>query len=53
LAATNNSAGIDRQLLGGRIATLRKTRGLNLKEVAKVCGFSQATLSRIETGQND
>tara|TARA_B110000091_G_scaffold21083_1_gene19831 strand:+ start:426 stop:1034 length:609 start_codon:yes stop_codon:yes gene_type:complete len=53
LAATNNSAGIDRQPLGGRIATLRKIRGLNLKEVAKVCGFSQATLSRIETGQTD
>lgn len=41
------------QPLGVRIATLRKARGMNLAEVANVCGFSQATLSRIETGRSD
>jgi transcriptional regulator with XRE-family HTH domain len=37
--------------LGARISALRKAHGLRLAQLAKVCGFSQATLSRIETGQ--
>lgn len=39
--------------LGARIGSLRKANGLTLAQVAEACGFSEATLSRIERGQSD
>jgi len=37
--------------LGSRIATLRRAKGLTLTSLSDICGFSEATLSRIENGQ--
>ncbi len=42
-----------RQPLGRRISSLRKSKGMTLSEVAEICGVSEATMSRIETGQTD
>lgn len=39
--------------LGSRIGSLRKANGLTLAQVADACGFSEATLSRIERGHSD
>lgn len=38
--------------LGARIAALRKERGLTLAQLARACGLSEATLSRIENGHS-
>lgn len=38
--------------LGARIAGLRRARGLTLTALSEICGFSEATLSRIENGQS-
>ncbi len=38
---------------GGRIRALRETRGLNLHELARLCGISASALSLIETGKRD
>ena len=39
--------------VGGRIRALRETRGLNLHELARLCGISASALSLIETGKRD
>lgn len=39
--------------IGGRIRKLRETRGLNLHELARLCGISASALSLIETGKRD
>ncbi|HAE29006.1 MULTISPECIES: helix-turn-helix domain-containing protein [Hyphomonas] len=38
---------------GARIRKLRETRGLNLHELARLCGISAPALSLIETGKRD
>lgn len=50
-SVVKRSARGEGQPLGARIAALRKSHGLNLTNLAEVCGFSEATLSRIENGQ--
>ena len=37
--------------VGGRIRKLRDARGLNLHELARLCGISASALSLIETGK--
>ena len=39
--------------VGKRIRALRETRGLNLHELARLCGISASALSLIETGKRD
>lgn len=39
--------------VGGRIRALREERGLNLHELAQLCGISASALSLIETGKRD
>lgn len=39
--------------VGGRIRKLRDARGLNLHELARLCGISASALSLIETGKRD
>lgn len=39
--------------VGARIRKLRETRGLNLHELARLCGISAPALSLIETGKRD
>ena len=39
--------------VGGRIRALRDARGLNLHELARLCGISASALSLIETGKRD
>lgn len=39
--------------VGGRIRELREARGLNLHELARLCGISASALSLIETGKRD
>ena len=39
--------------VGSRIRALRAGRGLNLHELARLCGISASTLSLIETGKRD
>lgn len=39
--------------VGSRIRKLREARGLNLHELARLCGISASALSLIETGQRD
>jgi len=39
--------------VGGRIRTLRESRGLNLHKLARLCGISASALSLIETGKRD
>ena len=39
--------------VGGRIRALRTERGLNLHQLARLCGISAGALSLIETGQRD
>jgi len=39
--------------VGARIRKLRETRGLNLHELARLCGISASALSLIETGKRD
>lgn len=39
--------------LGRRIAALRRSKGMKLADMAATCGVSEATMSRIETGQTD
>ncbi len=39
--------------VGSRIRRLRETRGLNLHELARLCGISASALSLIETGKRD
>lgn len=39
--------------IGGRIRALRAVRGLNLHELARLCGISASALSLIETGKRD
>lgn len=38
---------------GGRIRALREKHGLNLHELARLCGISASALSLIETGKRD
>jgi transcriptional regulator with XRE-family HTH domain len=38
---------------GARIRKLRESRGLNLHELARLCGISAPALSLIETGKRD
>lgn len=42
-----------RQPLGRRLSNLRRGSGMKLSEVAEICGISEATMSRVETGQTD
>ena len=42
-----------RRPFGRRIAELRKSRDMTLAHVAQICGVSEATMSRIETGKTD
>jgi transcriptional regulator with XRE-family HTH domain len=37
--------------LGEKVKTLREKKGMNQKEVAEASGITQATISRIESGQ--
>lgn len=39
--------------VGNRIRKIREARGLNLHELARLCGISASALSLIETGQRD
>ena len=39
--------------IGQRLSNFRRARGMTLAEIADVCGVSEATMSRIETGQTD
>lgn len=39
--------------VGARIRKLRESRGLNLHELALLCGISAPALSLIETGKRD
>ena len=39
--------------VGQRIRSLRDARGLNLHELARLCGISAPALSLIETGKRD
>lgn len=39
--------------VGSRIRGLRDKRGLNLHELARLCGISASALSLIETGKRD
>ena len=39
--------------VGGRIREMREARGLNLHELARLCGISASALSLIETGKRD
>ena len=39
--------------IGQRLSTFRRARGMTLAEIADVCGVSEATMSRVETGQTD
>lgn len=39
--------------VGSRIRKLREARGLNLHELARLCGISASALSLIETGKRD
>lgn len=41
------------QSVGSRIRALRDARGLNLHELARLCGISASALSLIETGKRD
>ncbi|MEK9880763.1 MAG: XRE family transcriptional regulator [Paracoccaceae bacterium] len=38
---------------GRKIAELRKSRDMTLAHIAQICGVSEATMSRIETGKTD
>ena len=42
-----------REPLGKRIYSFRRAKGLKLSQTAEMCGVSEATMSRIETGQTD
>jgi len=37
--------------LGKRVQKLREERGMNQRQLAEACGLTQATISRIESGQ--
>jgi len=50
--ASQPTASFDAPPLGARIAELRKDRGLTLAQLARACGLSEATLSRIENGHS-
>ncbi len=50
--ATQPAKDFDDPPLGARIATLRKERGLTLAQLARACGLSEATLSRVENGHS-
>lgn len=39
--------------IGSRIRQRREARGLNLHELARLCGISASALSLIETGKRD
>ena len=39
--------------IGGRIRKVREESGLNLHELARLCGISAPALSLIETGKRD
>lgn len=43
----------ERRLVGRRIRTLRKTRGLSQEKLAELVGTSPKYLSRIETGREN
>ena len=43
----------DRYVAGGRLAALRRKKGLTAREVAKATGMSPQSLSRIERGRHD
>ena len=36
--------------LGKRIRTIRQEKGITQNELAKICGFEKASMSRIESG---
>ena len=40
-------------VVGARIRKIREQRGLNLHELARLCGISASALSNIETGKRD
>jgi len=40
-------------ILGGRIRKLRTKKGLSLSELAYMCDFEKASLSRIELGKTN
>ncbi len=42
---------MDKNLIGGRIRTLRKRMGWTLQDVADRCDFTRSLLSKIETGK--
>ena len=39
--------------IGQRLSNFRRARGMTLAEIANLCGVSEATMSRIETGQTE
>jgi len=41
----------ERERIGGRIAELRKAKGLTQMQLAEKTGFSQSNIGRIETGR--
>ena len=42
-----------RKPLGRRISDLRRSQNMKLADIANICGVSEATMSRIETGQTN
>lgn len=41
----------ERKRIGGRIAALRKARGLSQQQLADMAGLAQQNLARVETGR--